>query len=210
MELSCKRRSGAMGKRTIADESCVMPSLAVRLRRAVVPLRDHVRCGHSSDSTLSVVLYGDYLCPYCRRLRPLLDRLRQALGERLVYIFRHFPNERVHPGATFVAHAAEAAARQGHFWEMHDRLYTQEPPLGDEQVFEIVAELGLDMERFRRDLGSDETRRRVDEDLADGKRNGVTGTPTLFVDGIRYDGAWDFYSMLEALERPRSEEHTSE
>jgi hypothetical protein len=69
-------------------------------------------------------------------------------------------------------------------------------------VLEIAAALGLDMERFRRDLDSDEARRRVDEDLAEGRRNGVTGTPTLFVDGIRYDGAWDFYSMLEALERP--------
>jgi NhaA family Na+:H+ antiporter len=85
---------------------------------------------------------------------------------------------------------------------MHDRLYAQEPPLSEAQVLEIAAALGLDMERFRRDLDSDEARRRVDEDLAEGRRNGVTGTPTLFVDGIRYDGAWDFYSMLEALERP--------
>ena len=155
-----------------------------------------------SDSVVNVVLYGDYLCPYCRRLRPVLDRLRQTFGERLAYAFRHFPNERVHPGATFIHRAAEAAARQGRFWEMHDRLYGQEPPLGEEQVFEIAGELGLDIERLRRDLESDDTRRRVDEDLAEGRRNGVTATPTVFVDGIRYDGAWDFYSMLEALERP--------
>lgn len=186
----------------MADETGVVPGVAVRLQRAIDPRRDHVRGGRTSDGVVSVVLYGDYLCPYCRRLRPVLDRLRQAFGERLAYAFRHFPNERAHPGATFIHRAAEAAARQGRFWAMHDRLYGQEPPLGEEQVFDIAGELGLDMERLRRDLESDETRRRVDEDLAEGKRNGVTGTPTLFVDGIRYDGAWDFYSMLEALERP--------
>jgi Na+:H+ antiporter, NhaA family len=124
------------------------------------------------------------------------------MGERLAYVFRHYPNERAHPGAEFIALAAEAAANQGHFWEMHDWLYAQETPLTQNHVLEFVSTLGLDMERFRRDLDSEDTRQRVEEDLAEGKRNGVTGTPTVFVDGIRYDGAWDFYSMLEALERP--------
>jgi NhaA family Na+:H+ antiporter len=186
----------------MADETVATPGAAFRLQRAIDFERDHVRGGRTSESIVSVVLYGDYLCPYCRRIRQVLDRLRQALGERLAYVFRHFPNERAHPGATFIARAAEAAANQGRFWEMHDRLYAQEPPLSEAQVLEFASALGLDMERFRRDLESDEARRRVDEDLADGKHNGVTGTPTLFVDGIRYDGAWDFYSMLEALERP--------
>jgi Na+:H+ antiporter, NhaA family len=190
------------GEPIMADETGRVPGVAFRLQRAIDPDHDHVRGGHAPDDVVSIVLYGDYLCPYCRRLGPVLDRLRQALGERFAYAFRHFPNERAHPGATFVAQAAEAAARQGHFWQMHDRLYGQEPPLGEEQVSEFATALGLDKERFRRDLESEETRRRVDEDLADGRRNGVTGTPTLFVDGIRYDGAWDFYSMLEALERP--------
>ena len=186
----------------MADETGTIPGVAFKLQRAIDPDRDHVRGGHASDDVVNIVLYGDYLCPYCRRLGPVLARLRQALGERLAYVFRHFPNERAHPGATFVAQAAEAAARQDRFWQMHDRLYGQEPPLGDEQVAEFATALGLDMDRFQRDLESDDTRRRVEEDLGDGRRNGVTGTPTLFVDGIRYDGAWDFYSMLEALERP--------
>src|SRR5262252_5586660 len=186
----------------MADENGVAPGVAVRLQRPADPRRDHVRGGRAPDGVVTVVLYGDYLCPYCRRLGPVLDRLRQALGERLAYVFRHFPNERAHPGATFVAQAAEAAARQGRFWQMHDRLYGQEPPLGEEQVAELATALGLDMVRFQRDLESDDTRGRVEEDLGDGRRNGVTGTPTLFVDGIRYDGAWDFYSMLEEIERP--------
>lgn len=186
----------------MADESGAAPGVALRLLRPIQAERDHLRGGHAADGLVSVVVYGDYHCPYCRRLRFVLDRLRQALGERLVYVFRHFPNERAHPGATAIAHAAEAAAQQGRFWDMHDRLYSEEPPISDAQALDIAAALGLDMERFRRDLDSDETRRRVDEDLAEGRRNGVTATPTIFIDGLRYDGAWDFYSMLEALERP--------
>ena len=186
----------------MTDTTETAPGAAVRLQRPVDRGRDHTRGGNTTGGVVSVVVYGDYLCPYCRRLRQVLDRLRQALGERLLYVFRHFPNERAHPGATFIARATEAAARQGRFFEMHDQIYGQEPPFSEEQVLEIAAGLGMDMAQFQRDLDSDEARRLVDEDLAEGRRNGVTGTPTIFVDGIRYDGAWDFYSMLEALERP--------
>src|SRR5438445_6715366 len=176
-------------------------SAAVKLQRAVDPARDHVRDGNDADA-VSLVLYADYLCPYCRRLRPVIVRLRQAFGKRLAYVFRHFPNERAHPGAEFLARAAEAAGKQGRFWEMHDWLYEQEPPLTRDDMHEFARSLGLDMERFNRDVEDDGTRRHVEEDIVEGRRNGVTGTPTLFIDGLRYDGAWDFYSMLDALERP--------
>ena len=85
---------------------------------------------------------------------------------------------------------------------MHDWLYEQEPPIAERQIRDFARDLGLDMTRFDRDLESDDTRARVEEDLAEGKRNGVTGTPTFFIDGVRYDGAWDFHSMLEALQLP--------
>src|SRR5262249_14617591 len=124
------------------------------------------------------------------------------LGERLVYTFRHFPNERAHPGTERIARVAEAAGNQGRFWEMHDWIYDRQSPIAEKGLLEFARSLGLDMARFQAELEGDAARRRVDEDLADGRRNGVTGTPTLFVDGVRYDGAWDFYSMLEALERP--------
>ncbi len=149
-----------------------------------------------------MVSYGDLLCPYCRKLVPVLVRLRQALGDRLVYVFRHFPNERAHPGAELVARAAEAAARQGQFWAMHDRVYGREPPITESELLDFARELGLDGDRFTADMHGDDARKSVEEDIEEGRANGVTGTPTLFVDGVRYDGAWDFYSMLEALERP--------
>ncbi len=174
---------------------------AFKLQRAVDAGRDHVRGGHDPGA-VTVVLYADYLCPYCRRLRGVIARLRKVLGERLAYVFRHFPNERAHPGAEFMARASEAAAKQDRFWEMHDWLYKQEPPITQQEVLAFARALGLDMERFHRDLHHEEARRHVMEDVAEGQRNGVTGTPTVFIDGMRYDGAWDFYSMLEALERP--------
>jgi len=173
-----------------------------RLRRPIDERRDHVRGGGAKDRRVTVLIYGDYLCPYCRRLRDVLERLRQALGERMAYVFRHFPNERAHPGAELMSLGAEAAGRQGRFWEMHDALYRREPPLDRTILLQIAASLRLDLARFERDLDDPELRQRVEEDLADGRRNGVTATPTIFVDGLRYDGAWDFYSMLEALERP--------
>src|SRR5690242_20371814 len=162
---------------------------------------EHVRGGRTRGRVVHVVSYGDFLCPYCRRFRAVLKRLRGALGEQIAYVFRHFPNERAHPGAEFLARAAEAAANQGHFWEMHDALFDREPPIASGDVREIARGIGLDMARFERDLESDEVRERVEQDLAEARRDGVTGTPTLYIDGVRYDGAWDFYSMLEVLER---------
>ncbi len=175
---------------------------ALRLRRPIDAARDHVRGDPAAQGVVSVVAYADFLCPYCRRLRQVLLRLRDALGDRLVYVFRHFPNERAHPGAGQIARAAEAAALQGRFWDMHDWIYEREIPPSEAEVLEHARSLELDMDRFMLDLESPRMRERVDEDLSDGRHNGVTGTPTLFVDGLRYDGAWDFYSLLEELDRP--------
>jgi Na+:H+ antiporter, NhaA family len=177
-------------------------SAQLRLQRPIDPDRDHARGDPDARDPVTVLVYGDYLCPYCRRIRLVLERLRHALGDRLLYVFRQFPNERAHPGAEFASEAAEAAGRQGKFWPMHDALYDREPPLTREHVIEAAQSIGLDMDRFNRDLADPEIREHVNQDLTDGRRNGVTATPTIFVDGQRYDGAWDFYSMLEALERP--------
>ncbi|HEX3810204.1 MAG TPA: Na+/H+ antiporter NhaA [Rhizomicrobium sp.] len=181
------------------------PMDALRLRRAIDPSRDHVRGGGVAGRTVRVVSYSDFLCPYCQRFRTVLKALRQAFGERIIYAFRHFPNERSHPGADFAARAAEAAANQDKFWEFHDLIYDEKPPFGEERIRQIARDIGLDMERFERDLNAPETEARVASDLAEGRRNGVTGTPTLFVDGVRYDGAWDFYSLADAFEQPVSE-----
>ena len=182
-----------------------MTAAGQNLGRAIEVARDHVRGGNTGGRIIRVVSYSDFLCPYCRRFRKVLMNLRQAFGERIEYIFRHFPNERVHPGATFAARAAEAAGKQSRFWEMHDRLFDEKPPFDAERIRAIARELGLDMDKFERDLAAPETLARVEEDLNEARRHGVDGTPTIFIDGARYDGAWDFYSMADAFEQPVSE-----
>jgi Na+:H+ antiporter, NhaA family len=174
-----------------------------RLLRPVNHDRDHIRGGDTASDRMVVLVYGDFLCPYCRRLNQVLRRVRGALGQRLVYVYRHYPNERIHPGAELASTGAEAAAAQGHFWPMYDAIYQRDPKVIDKSaILEIARSLGLDLMRFERDLEDPKLRQRVQEDLTEGRRNGVTATPTIFIDGIRYDGAWDFHSLLEALERP--------
>jgi NhaA family Na+:H+ antiporter len=174
---------------------------SLRLLHAIDPDTDHV-LGAWSDEAVFVVGYQDFLCPYCRRLRPVMRRLAQALGDRLVYVFRHFPNERANPGAELASRAAEAAALQGRFFEMHDAIFDRDLPIRRAELLELAQAIGLDAARYERDLDSESVRARVARDVADGRENGVTGTPTLFVDDLRYDGAWDYHSMLEGLERP--------
>lgn len=172
------------------------------LIRAIDIERDHIRGGDLGGRPSTVLIYGDFLCPYCRRLRQVLDRLRRVLGERLAYAFRHFPSEHAHPGALFMSLGSEAAARQGRFWDMYDALYGHALPIDESVLLQAAGSLGLDMRRFQADLADPALRQRIEEDLADGRRNGVSGTPTIFVNGARYDGAWDFDSMLEALRPP--------
>jgi len=187
---------------SMADDQTSDPTAGVTLQRPVDSARDHVRGGGADEGVATLVVYADYLCPYCRGLRHVLAHLRQTLGDRVVYVFRHFPDERAHPGAEFLSRAAVAAGAQGRFWEMHDWIYEHKPPIAPEQVFAFVKSLGLDEERFRRDLDSAATIERVQSDVMDARSTGVTGTPTFFIDGIRYDGAWDYHSMLEALQQP--------
>jgi NhaA family Na+:H+ antiporter len=176
-----------------------------RLLRDVDREKDHVRGGGGSERGVHIVYFGDFLCPYCRRLRTILRQLREATSDGFAYAFRHFPNESAHPGAEFMARATEAAANQGRFWELYDALFDKEPPFSEDDARALARGLGLDMDRFERDLDSEEVRARVRDQLDEARRNGVSGTPTIFIDGVRYDGAWDYYSLLDVLERPVGE-----
>src|SRR5580704_15578669 len=122
------------------------------LQQPIDGVRDHIRGDRAVRDAVEVVLYGDYLCPFCRRLRPVFLQLREVLGDCLVYVFRHFPNERAHPGATFMSRATEAAAQQGRYWDMHDWIYDSNPAPTEKEALEFIRSLGLDMDRFQRDL----------------------------------------------------------
>jgi len=129
-----------------------------------------------------VIEYGDYECPYCARTDLLLNDLPIAR------VFRHFPVVSKHPRARVLAHAAEAAALQGAFWQMHDSLFGDQGRLDDPHLWARAEALGLALDRFEADRRSDAVAERVERDFRAGVRAGVVSTPTLFVDGEQYPG----------------------
>src|SRR3712207_412218 len=133
-------------------------------------------------------------------MHPVVKELRERVGDRLRFVFRHFPLDSVHPDARRAAEAAEAAASQGRFWEMHDLLYENQGDLGDEALRRHATRLGLDPMRFEEELEERAHAPRVREDRFGGERSGVEGTPTFFVNGVRYEGSHDLEALLEAVE----------
>ncbi len=160
--------------------------------------RDHTRGPATAPVTL--VQYGDYECPYCGRMHPIIKELQERLGGRLRFVFRHFPLDPLHPRARRAAEAAEVAASQGRFWEMHDLLYENQENLEDEDLRRYAADLGLDLERFEDDLANGRHTERVQEDRRGGERSGVEGTPAFFVNGLRYEGPLGLDGLLAAVE----------
>jgi protein-disulfide isomerase len=121
------------------------------------------------------------------------------MGKSLRFVFRNFPITTSHEFAELGAEAAEAAADQGKFWEMHDALYENQFRLSEELVLELAEELGLDVERFAKALEAGTFRRRVKDDFMSGVKSGVNGTPGFFINGRRYDESWDFEPLAAAL-----------
>jgi protein-disulfide isomerase len=132
--------------------------------------------------------YGDYQCPPCGLLYPELKKIEAEYGSNVHMVFHHFPLTKIHKNALAAAHAAEAAARQNHFWEMHDRLYRNQKSWADEAdprpiFLGYARELGLDVERFNKDMDSAEVESRITADSQQATSLGIIGTPTILIDG---------------------------
>ncbi len=147
--------------------------------------QDHVRGPAAADITL--VEYGDYNSVRCAAVQPWVRALQGQMGTRLRYVFRHFPETGLHPHA---AEAAEAAGRQGRFWEMHDTLFAHYLALGSGFLVEYADDLGLNTRRFLQDMTQDVSLDRVLRDREGGVQSGVQETPTFFVNGLRQHGSW--------------------
>ncbi len=160
--------------------------------------RDHMRGPATAPVTL--VEYGDYECPHCKRAYPIVREVQRLMGRRLRFVFRNFPLRESHPHAQHAAEAAEAADAQGKFWEMHDLLFERQFALEDENLIEYAQDLGLDAPRLRSELAEGMYAPRVREDFRSGVLSGVNGTPTFFVNRARHDGAWDLEPLRAALE----------
>jgi protein-disulfide isomerase len=165
----------------------------------MLPRAKHDHIQGPIDAPIALVEYGDYECPFCGEAYPAIKAIQERLGDRLCFAFRNFPLTNMHPHAEHAAEAAEAAGAQGKFWEMHDLLYENQAALDDEDLAEYAASLGLDARRLMADVLADAQIARVREDFRSGVRGGVNGTPTFFINGVRYDGAKGFDDLLAAL-----------
>lgn len=168
----------------------------VRLQRPVDE-SDHVLGPQSAPATL--VEYGDYECPYCRQLHPMIKEIMRR-AEGLHFVYRHFPLRNVHPFAVKAAEAAEAASAQGRFWEMHDVLFEQDQLLDDERLARSARKAGLEMESYTKEMAEGVYSGKVEEDFKSALyEDGVTGTPTLYLNGVRFSNIQSLDALLQAV-----------
>ena len=170
--------------------------------RLTPPISDRDHTKGPDDSPVTLVEYGDYECPYCGQAENSVHEIQERTGNAVRMIFRHFPNRTVHPHAKLAAEAAEAAGAQGKFWEMHDLLFQHQDHLEESDLIEYAREIGIDEERFRTELDAHTHSEKIREDFQSGRESGVHGTPTWYINGKRYDGAWDPESLMEAVRKP--------
>jgi protein-disulfide isomerase len=181
-----------------ADTASVRPSrLAVSVSE-----RDHALGPPRAAVTL--VEYGDFECPYCAAATKAIAYLRRHLGDRMRFVFRHFPVTELHPHAEGAALAAEAASAQGSFWQMHDLLFERQAALEGQDLERYVQEIGLDPVAFRLALDTRAGLDRVRGDLQSGRASGVNTTPKFFINELRYDGT-DLRELVPAVERVAKE-----
>lgn len=158
-----------------------------------------------ADAPVTLVEYGDYQCPHCGRAYPRVKALQKRFGDRLRFVFRNFPLAESHPEAMHAAESAEsvaASAGEMAFWKMHDLLFEHQQDdldaLDDAHLVRYAVEAGADAEQVARDLDGEVYEKRVRADFMSGVRSGVNGTPTFFINGVRYDGDWSDLSAFAA------------
>jgi protein-disulfide isomerase len=164
------------------------------------PKRDHLQ--GAIDAPIALLEYGDYECPFCGEVQPIVREIQRRLGNNLCFAFRHFPMSNVHLHAEHAAEAAEAAGEQGIFWPMHETLFANQDALDDESLAEYAAALGLNEMRLIQEVISGAHAERILEDFKSGVRAGVNGTPCFFINGERYDGARVLEPLLAAVSHP--------
>ena len=168
------------------------------MSRLTYPVDDQDHAQGPADAPVTLVEYGDYECPYCGQAYPVIKAVQQALGDRLRFVFRNFPISELHPHAVMAAEFAEAAAREGKFWEAHDMLYENQQALRVADLLAYGRTLGLSPAALD-DAFAGTHDARIQRDFQGGIRSGVNGTPTLFVNGTRYDGERDAATLIEVL-----------
>jgi protein-disulfide isomerase len=153
----------------------------------------------AADAPVTLVEYGDYECPWCARVYPIVKRIQQTMSDSVRVVFRHFPRNSIHPHSGIAAQAAEAAAAQGRFWPMHEMLFENQDELAEVDLAKYALRLGLEVYKFQADIAADRYAAKVRRDYDSAVASGVKKTPTLFINGIRYEGALEYDALVAAL-----------
>jgi protein-disulfide isomerase len=160
-------------------------SEATRMK-LIVPVSEQDHTLGPAAATVTVVNYGDYQCPACYKRHHETQKMIDELVDSVQFVYRHFPLVKVHPNALRAAEAAEAAAAQGKFWEMHRRLYSRPDKLGDRNLRAYAREIGLELDRYDREMKESMHAAQILKNYYDGMINGITGAPTTFINGALY------------------------
>ena len=179
--------------------------MAQRIHLAVpVSERDHSQ--GPANAAITLVQYGDYECPYTRQSTTVVRAIQQQLGDQLRFVFRNFPLTEIHPHALHAALAAEAAAMQGKFWQMHDYIFHHQHTLEDSALAQFATAVGLEMQHYTHAMAQQRSLPHIEEDVESGERSGVQGTPTFFINGVMYRGSWEHDALLAALQEDETDE----
>jgi len=165
--------------------------------KPAVNSNDHIQ--GNINAPIELVQYGDYQCPHCGRAYPIIKSIQKKLGDNLKFVFRNFPLSEIHPNAVNAAVAAEAAAAQNKFWEMHDIIYENQQHLSDVDLVRYAVKIGLDPEEFEADFETPRFLEKTESDFESGVRSGVNGTPSFFINGEKYEEDWDEAPFLAHL-----------
>jgi protein-disulfide isomerase len=152
------------------------------------------------ESPIILVEYGDFQCPHCGAAYPIIKQIEKKFKGQLAIVFRHFPLAEAHPYAQAAAVASEAAANQGKFWPMHDLIFENQHHLGLEKLLQLAEGLKLDMKRFQNDFKDPGLFKKVEDSFESGIISGVNGTPSFFINGIKFEGTYEFESLVKGLE----------
>lgn len=174
-----------------------------RLTNPVKIGSDHIRGSANNNSPITLVEYGDYECPYTGMAYPIVKELIREFGnDKIRFVFRNFPLNEIHPHAQHAAEAAEASAAQNKFWQMHDYLFEHQKALDDGHLLEYAQKVGLeDIHKFKDDVSTHIYAPLIEESLKGGVDSGVEGTPTFFINGVRYEDSFDLRTFSETLQK---------
>ena len=174
-----------------------------RLTNPVKIGSDHIRGSANNNSPITLVEYGDYECPYTGMAYPIVKELIREFGnDKIRFVFRNFPLNEIHPHAQHAAEAAEASAAQNKFWQMHDYLFEHQKALDDNHLLEYAQKVGLeDIHKFKDDVSRHVYAPLIEESLKSGVDSDVEGTPTFFINGVRYDDSFDLRTFSKTLQK---------